>query len=110
MLLTGRVLIQPHVSGAGEHTVNVNVSFLDENKHLVTKSVPVKYTVGTPGGAAVMLDKMNVFYIGVDNPITISSGTGWDKTHVSMSSGSLTPAGGPGKFIVKVNSIGKSNY
>jgi gliding motility-associated protein GldM len=97
------------VSGAGEHTVNVNVSFLDENKHLVTKSVPVKYTVGTPGGAAVMLDKMNVFYIGVDNPITISSGTGWDKTHVSMTSGSLSPAGGPGKFIVKVSAIGKTN-
>ena len=55
------------------------------------KSVPVKYTVGTPGGAAVMLDKMNVFYIGVDNPVTINSGTGWDKTHVSMSGGSLTP-------------------
>ena len=33
-----------------------------------------------------MLDKMNVFYIGVDNPITISSGSGWDKTTV-------TPAG-----------------
>ena len=47
---------------------------------------------------------MNVFYIGVDNPVTISSGTGWDKTHVSMTSGSLTPAGGgPGKFIVKVS-------
>ena len=96
------------VSGAGEHSVNVNVSFLDENKHLVTKSVPVKYTVGTPGGAAVMLDKMNVFYIGVDNPVTINSGTGWDKTHVSMTSGSLTPAGGPGKFIVKVSAIGKT--
>ncbi len=97
------------VSGAGEHTVNVNVSFLDENKHLVTKSVPVKYVVGTPGGAAVMLDKMNVFYIGVDNPVTINSGTGWDKTHVSMSGGSISPAGGPGKFIVKVSNPGKAS-
>ncbi len=96
------------VSGAGEHTVNVNVSFLDENKKLVTKSVPVKYVVGTPGGAAVMLDKMNVFYIGVPNPVTINSGTGWDRTHVSMTSGSLTPASGPGKFIVNVKEIGKT--
>jgi gliding motility-associated protein GldM len=96
------------VSGAGEHSVNVNVSFLDENKHLVTKSVPVKYVVGTPGGAAVMLDKMNVFYIGVPNPVTINSGTGWDKTHVSISSGSLTPSGTPGKFTVKVAQVGKT--
>jgi gliding motility-associated protein GldM len=96
------------VSGAGEHSVNVNVTFKDENNKFITKSEIVKYTVGTPGGAAVMLDKMNVFYIGVPNPVTISSGTGWDKTHVSMTSGSLSPAGGPGKFVVKVNAIGKT--
>jgi len=96
------------VSGAGEYTVSVNVTFLDENKKTITKTVPVKYVVGTPGGAAVMLDKMNVFYIGVDNPITISSGTGWDKTHVSMTSGSLSPAGGPGKFNVRVSAVGKA--
>ena len=97
------------VSGAGEHTMNVNVTFRDENNNLVTKTQEVKYTVGTPGGSAVMLDKMNVFYIGVPNPVTISSGTGWDKTHVSMAGGSLTPAGGPGKFTVKVSQVGKAS-
>ena len=96
-------------SGAGEHSVNVNVTFRDENNKLVTKTQVVKYTVGTPGGAAVMLDKMNVFYIGVDNPITISSGTGWDKTKVSMSGGSLSSAGGPGKYNVRVSSPGTAS-
>jgi len=66
--------------------------------------------VGTPGGAAVMLDKMNVFYIGVDNPVSISSGTGWDKTHVSMAGGTISPAGGgPGKFNVRVSAVGKAS-
>ena len=51
---------------------------------------------------------MNVFYIGVPNPVTINSGTGWDKTHVSISSGSLAPSGGPGKFIVNVKEVGKT--
>jgi len=55
-----------------------------------------------------MLDKMNVFYIGVPNPVTINSGTGWDKTHVSISSGSLTPSGTPGKFTVNVKEVGKT--
>ena len=96
------------VSGPGEHTVNVNVSYRDENNKIQTQSVPVKYVVGTPGGAAVMLDKMNVFYIGVPNPVTINSGTGWDKTHVSISSGSLTPSGTPGKFVVNVKEVGKT--
>ncbi|MGH2564123.1 MAG: gliding motility protein GldM, partial [Ginsengibacter sp.] len=96
------------VSGAGEHSVTVNVTYHDEHNALKTETKTVKYTVGTPGGAAVMLDKMNVFYIGVPNPVTINSGTGWDKTHVSISSGSLTPSGGPGKFIVNVKEIGKT--
>ena len=97
------------VSGRGDQSVNVNVTYKDETGKLITKSEVVKYTVGTPGGSAVMLDKMNVFYIGVDNPVTISSGTGWDKTHVSITSGSLSSAGGPGKFIVKVSAVGKTS-
>jgi hypothetical protein len=97
------------VSGTGDQTVNVSVKFKDENGKWVTQTQTVKYTVGTPGGAAVMLDKMNVFYIGVPNPVTISSGTGWDKTHVSMAGGSLTPSGGPGKFTVNVKSVGKAS-
>lgn len=97
------------VSGSGEHTVNVTVTFKDENGKIQTKTQPVKYVVGTPGGAAVMLDKMNVFYIGVPNPVTISSGTGWDKTSVSMDNGSITKSGVPGKFEVNVKTVGKAS-
>ena len=97
------------MSGAGEHSIPVTVTFLDENKKLITKTETIKYVVGTPGGAAVMLDKMNVFYIGVDNPVSISSGTGWDKTHVSMAGGTISPAGAPGKFNVKVSVVGKAS-
>jgi len=97
------------VSGSGPHTVNVTVTFKDENGKVQTKTEPVTYVVGTPGGAAVMLDKMNVFYIGVPNPVTISSGTGWDKTHVSMDGGSISPSGGPGKFTVNVKTVGKAS-
>jgi len=88
-------------SGSGPHTVMVQVKYFDEHKVLQTKEEKVEYTVGTPGGSAVMLDKMNVFYIGVDNPVTISSGTGWDKTHVTMQGGTIS--GNNGKFTVKVS-------
>ncbi|MEP6596170.1 MAG: gliding motility protein GldM [Ginsengibacter sp.] len=96
------------VNGAGEHSISVSVSFLDEKKNLVTKTETVKYVVGTPGGAAVMLDKMNVFYIGVDNPVTISSGTGWDKTNVSMAGGTLSKVA-TGKYNVRVSAVGKAS-
>ena len=108
-LVNGQGSYKTIVSGAGDHTVQINGSFIGEDGKDVPIHQTVTYTVGTPGGAAVMLDKMNVFYIGVPNPVTISSGTGWDKTRVSMSGGSLSPSGGPGKYIVKVNSVGKAS-
>jgi gliding motility-associated protein GldM len=96
----GQGVFKTIVNGAGEHTVPINVTFKDENGKDQTVPSSVKYTVGTPGGAAVMLDKMNIFYIGVPNPITISSGSGWDKTHASLTGGNIT--GSNGKFIVNV--------
>lgn len=104
----GKAVYKFNASGAGSHRVPVTVTYTKPDGTKETKSIPVEYTVGTPGGSAVMLDKMNVFYIGVPNPVTISSGTGWDKTKVSMSGGSLSSSGGPGKYVVKVSSPGKA--
>jgi gliding motility-associated protein GldM len=105
----GRAVYKFQASGAGNHTVPVSVTYTKPDGTKESKSFNVEYTVGTPGGAAVMLDKMNVFYIGVPNPVTVSSGTGWDKTKVSMSGGTLTPAGGPGKYTVNVSAPGKAS-
>ncbi len=107
-MVNGQGTYTTTVSGAGDHTIQINGSFIGEDGKPVPVHQTLTYTVGTPGGAAVMLDKMNVFYIGVPNPVTISSGTGWDKTKVSMAGGSLTAAGAPGKYTVKVNQVGKA--
>jgi len=57
--------------------------------------------VGQPS-ATVSADKMNVFYIGVDNPVTISvPGVANERVRPSMTSGTLIPKGS-GKYIVKV--------
>lgn len=95
------------VSGAGEHSVNITVNYKDEKGQIQTKTETVKYTVGTPGGSAVMLDKMNVFYIGVDNPVTIGSPTGWDKTQVSISGAGATMTGSNDHRVVRVTSVGE---
>jgi len=104
----GRAVYKFNASGAGSHNVPVNVTYTKPDGTKESKTINVEYTVGTPGGAAVMLDKMNVFYIGVPNPVTISSGTGWDKTRVSMTGGTLSPSGGPGKYEVRVANPGKA--
>lgn len=94
--------------GPGTYSVPVTISYFDQTtgkQEQVSRNV--EYTVGSPGGASVGLDKMNVLYIGVDNPVTIASSTGWDKTKVSISGGggSLNGAGGNGRFNARVNSV-----
>jgi hypothetical protein len=80
-------------SGVGSRTVPVVVRYTDQNGNAQVAQSEVKYTVGVPSGSAVMLDKMNVFYIGVDNPVTISTSTGWDKATATMTGGSMSGSG-----------------
>ncbi len=68
-------------------------------------SYPFKadYIVAAPS-AAVSPTKMNVFYIGVDNPVSISA-AGIAPSDVSPSfagNGAMRPAGKPGDYIVTV--------
>ncbi|MDR2273917.1 MAG: gliding motility protein GldM [Sphingobacterium sp.] len=66
------------------------------------------YQVARPS-AVVSPDKMNVLYIGVNNPISVSApGTPTDKVRVSMSGGSISGAGG-GKYNVRVSSPGTAH-
>lgn len=116
-IVDGKGEYKTTVSGSGKRTIQVSGNFIGEDGKPVAINETVEYVVGVPGGAAVMLDKMNVFYIGVDNPITISSGTGWDKTNVSMTGGTLSGSGSnrvvtvttPGAATITVTADGKSS-
>jgi gliding motility-associated protein GldM len=70
-------------------------------------SYPFKaeYMVAAPS-AAVSPTKMNVFYIGVDNPVTISAAgvAPSDLQPTFAGGGSMTSAGKPGEYVVRVNS------
>jgi gliding motility-associated protein GldM len=103
----GQGIYKFQASGAGAHKVPVTIRYKDQDGNDKVESKDVEYTVGTPGGAAVMLDKMNVFYIGVDNPVTIGSPTGWDKTNVSMAGGTISGSGS--KRTVRVSAIGPAS-
>lgn len=62
------------------------------------------YTVAKPS-ATVSPDKMNVFYIGVDNPVSVSApGFPKDKIRVSISAGEIR--GANGSYIVNVKQRG----
>jgi gliding motility-associated protein GldM len=69
-----------------------------------TKKVTSTYMVARPS-AVVSPDKMNVLYIGVPNPVSVSApGIAKSNLHVSMSGGSITPSGNG--YIATVSSPG----
>lgn len=107
-LTDGKALFKTTASGAGEHSIAVNIEYTTPEGKKETKNEVVKYTVGTPSGASVFLEKMNVLYIGVDNPMSISAGSaGREKMNVSMSQGTITSAGGD-RFIAKPTTPGSA--
>ncbi len=68
------------------------------------KTTPQTYTVARPS-AVVSPDRMNVFYIGVPNPVSVSApGIPKDKLRLSISSGSIR--GADGKYTVMVSNPG----
>lgn len=101
----GFALYKTQAGGVGSHSVPVRISFTNQTtgKEEV-KEVTVEYVVGS-ANASIALDKMNVLYIGVDNPITIAaSGGGDDKVNATITQGSLTRVGA-GKYIARVNAV-----
>ena len=94
------------VGGSGAHRVNVKVNFVDPNTgETKTVSKDIEYSVGAPSGVAVSADKMNVLYIGVDNPLTITAGAGSEKVSAQFSGGSLSKVSGS-KYIAKPTTPG----
>lgn len=89
----------------GKHTIPVRISYFNQitgKQDIVEKNV--EYTVGQ-ANASIALDKMNVLYLGVDNPVTITaSGAGADKTTAVINNGSLQSVGG-GKWVARPASM-----
>jgi len=104
----GTALYKTSASGTGEHTINVNIDFNKPDGSVEHVTKVVKYTVGIPSGASIFLEKMNVLYVGVPNPLTISGGSvGSEKVHVSFPDGSLTKESGD-HYIAKPSKPGMS--
>jgi len=94
--------------GAGSKNVPVRIQFTKPDGSLAVVDKVVKYDVGMPSGASIFLEKMNVMYVGVDNPLTISGGSvGAEKVRVVFPGGSISKAGGD-HYIAKPAAAGMS--
>jgi gliding motility-associated protein GldM len=114
----GAALYKTKVSSTG--SIPVKIVYHKPDGSTAEVNSDIKYTVGMPSGASIFLKKMNVVYVGVDNPLTISGGSvGREKVHVSFTSpgASLVNTGGddwvikpttPGIAKIIVNANGKA--
>ncbi len=97
----GTAVYKFNAGSPGDHTVKVAITYTKPDGEKVTVNRDVKYTVGTPSGASVFLEKMNVLYIGVENPLIISGGsTGSEKVKPTIDNGTLTKVSGD-RYIAK---------
>lgn len=91
---------ETNAAGVGMQTVRGSVT-INMNGQAKTEPWEFSYVVGSTG-ASLQLDKMNVFYVGVPNPITVTA-AGYSLEDVSMSIPGADVAGnGLGKYNVTV--------
>jgi gliding motility-associated protein GldM len=95
-------------SGTGQKTVPLRVEVTNPITGEVSKGEgEFVYEVGSRS-VAVSADKMNVFYIGVDNPVTVSaSGVSSNDVRVSVS-GSASISGRGSSYVVKATAPGEA--
>jgi gliding motility-associated protein GldM len=96
--IEGQATLKIPGGGLGKHSVPVVIRFKDQDGNWTTVTKNVDYTVGQ-ANASIALDKMNVLYVGIANPITVAaSGGGDDKIAVAISGGGRLDKTGVGKY------------
>jgi len=113
----GLAELEMPAGGTGSHKVNVQIKYVNQDGQIETINKTLDYVVGAPSGVSVSADKMNVLYIGVENPLTISAGVGSEKVNATFSAGTIKRVQGsqwvvvpttPGEHNINVIVDGKS--
>ena len=101
----------PVKDGAGEYKITASEPGLYSKKVRIDFKKPdgtassvekeVKYSVGTPSGLVVSTDKTRVFYAGLQNPLSVTGGSGDEKVNVSFAGSGVTGEKvGAGQYMV----------
>jgi gliding motility-associated protein GldM len=96
----GLAIWKQKVNSSGK--VPVKITYRNQEGQTQEKVVEVEYTVGQ-SSAAVQLDNMNVLFIGVDNPVTISGSGSVDQIKATISGGGGVLIGNGAHRIVRVS-------
>ncbi len=105
-VIDGKGLYTVSASAEGEKRWSATIRVKQTDGTIKNYELPEQsYTVARPS-AVVSPDKMNVFYIGLPNPVSVSApGIAKDRVHLSISDGNIS--GSNGAFVVNVKTPGK---
>jgi gliding motility-associated protein GldM len=103
----GRAKIPFSGTNVGPGTISGDITYRNASGKSEKRNFKFEYYVVEPS-VAISPTKMNVFYLGVDNPIDISvAGVPQKDLAIDINNGTLTPVEQSGSYIVKPKSIGK---
>ena len=106
----GKAEYSTNVSGQGPLSKKIRIEFKKPDGTFDFRETEVKYTVGTPSGLVVSTDKTRVFYAGLENPLSVTGGSGDEKVNVSFSGPGVSGTKiGPGQYIIKCTTPGVAN-
>lgn len=93
----------------GSGSKNVTISFVKPDGTTASVTKEIKYTVGVPSGLVVSTDKTRVFYQGLENPLSVTGGSGDEKVNVSIEGAGIGfRKAGPGQYIVTAAALGSA--
>jgi gliding motility-associated protein GldM len=105
----GRAKIPFSGANIGPSTVAGSITYRNSSGETERRNFKFEYYVVEPS-LAVSPTKMNVFYLGVENPVDISvSGVSQKDININITNGTMTPAGQSGSYIVRPTTQGECN-
>ena len=94
-------------SEPGSFTKKVRIDFKKPDGTPSSVEKIVNYSVGTPSGLVVSTDKTRVFYAGLENPLSVTGGSGDEKVNVSFAGSGVTGNKvGAGQYMVTCSTPG----
>ncbi len=95
------------VSSPGTFSKKVTISFKKPDGTTGSVDKEIKFTVGSPTGVFASAEKVNVLYLGLDNPVRMSGGTkGAEAITAATDNGTITRADNSGLYIANPATAG----
>jgi len=92
--------------GTGMQTIKGQI-ILQTERGEIKRDWKFEYMVGTTG-ASLQFDKMNVFYIGVDNPVTVAAaGYSVEDVSIEVPDATIRDSSAKGHYNIRVSKVGK---